>query len=81
MQKVKDSVKSQGWLSRTLYNIAFAQKRRNLARNIVEHRFWDWLVFYRIRERMGGRVRLMVSGAAPLREEVLACFPLFDEMC
>ena len=32
---------------------------------------WDRLVFNKIKDRLGGRVRFMTSGASPLSPEVL----------
>lgn len=32
---------------------------------------WDTLVFNKIRERLGGRVRFMTSGASPLSRDVM----------
>lgn len=33
--------------------------------------FWDMLVFRKVQEGMGGRLRLMLVGSAPLAENVL----------
>lgn len=33
--------------------------------------FWDMLVFRKVQEGMGGRLRLMLVGSAPLAESVL----------
>jgi long-chain acyl-CoA synthetase len=32
---------------------------------------WDKLVFNKIREKLGGRVRFMASGASPLSPDVM----------
>jgi long-chain acyl-CoA synthetase len=40
----------------------------------LEERLADRIVFAKVRERLGGRLRLGVSGAAPLAEEVLEFF-------
>ncbi len=53
------------------------------ARLAAEHRVADRLVFRRIREAFGGRVRMMVTGAAPTAPAILEFFwaaglPIFE---
>mmetsp|Transcript_19948 Transcript_19948/g.19984 ORF Transcript_19948/g.19984 Transcript_19948/m.19984 type:complete len:332 (-) Transcript_19948:29-1024(-) len=38
----------------------------------VTNRFWDTLVFNKIRNNLGGRVRFMLTGSAPISGEVLS---------
>ena len=44
----------------------------------VQHRLADRLVYSKVKQRLGGRVRLAVSGAAPLSVEVLEFFHTLD---
>ncbi len=69
--RIRDSVEKQGAVRRMLFNFALWTKKRNLRRNVTEHWLWDRLVFSKLRALVGGRVRIMVSGAAPLSEEVM----------
>ena len=70
--RIRDSVQKQGLLRRTLFNLALWTKKRNLRSNVTRHWLWDRLVFHKLRALVGGRVRIMVSGAAPLSEEVMS---------
>ena len=38
--------------------------------------FWDWLVFKKIQDSLGGRVRIIITGSAPISKEVwcIACY-------
>jgi long-chain acyl-CoA synthetase len=44
----------------------------------VQHRIADRLVYSKVRERLGGRIRLAVSGAAPISVEILRFFHSLD---
>src|SRR5579859_1272878 len=44
----------------------------------VQHRIADRLVYSKVRQRLGGRIRLAVSGAAPISVEVLRFFHSLD---
>ncbi len=64
-------VKAKGGLAEYLFNRAFATKKLGLLKGTVHHYFWDTLVFTKIRKQLGGRVRLMMSGAAPIGSHVV----------
>jgi len=44
----------------------------------LQHRIADLLVYSKVKKRLGGRIRLAVSGAAPLSVEVLEFFHALD---
>ncbi|XP_054711219.1 long-chain-fatty-acid--CoA ligase 1-like [Uloborus diversus] len=59
-------------LKRLLFNLAFRMKQSELERFVIRNNsVWDRLVFRPVREGMGGRVRLLVCGSAPLAGNVL----------
>ena len=37
----------------------------------MTHSFYDWLVFDKIKKILGGRVKMMVTGSAPISKDVL----------
>ena len=43
--------------------------------------FWDWLVFKKIQDGLGGRVRLIISGSAPISKEVSYINLVCREVC
>lgn len=64
---------------------AVQTKMRNLhARAQVTHAMYDCLVFKKFRDILGGRVRVMVTGSAPIAKEVLDflkiafCVPILE---
>jgi long-chain acyl-CoA synthetase len=59
-------------LKRYLFNMALSAKAQEVNKHLVtRHRLWDKFVLKRIQQRLGGRVKLIVSGAAPLSPTIL----------
>ncbi|KAL3273201.1 hypothetical protein HHI36_014657 [Cryptolaemus montrouzieri] len=60
------------FLKKFIFNMALSAKEGELKRSIVRtNSFWDMLVFKKVQEGMGGNLRLMLVGSAPLAENVL----------
>ncbi|KAI9207096.1 uncharacterized protein BJ171DRAFT_495648 [Polychytrium aggregatum] len=69
--KVMESVKERGGIAETLFNFAYAAKKHHLASGYSTHFLWDRLVFGSVRARLGGRVKVMLTGAAPIGADVV----------
>ncbi|XP_013596983.1 PREDICTED: long chain acyl-CoA synthetase 6, peroxisomal-like [Brassica oleracea var. oleracea] len=54
-----------------LFNAAYNSKKQALLNGKNASAIWDRLVFNRIKDKLGGRVRFMTSGASPLSPEVM----------
>ncbi|KAM6898456.1 long-chain-fatty-acid--CoA ligase 5 isoform 1-T2 [Lycodopsis pacificus] len=68
--KVQSGAKSsfQKWL----LNFAVARKFAEVKEGIIrKDSIWDKLIFHKVQESLGGRVRVMVTGAAPISPSVL----------
>lgn len=75
---------AEGGAKKKIFDRAFTvglevSKRRLAGESIpalmgVEHKLYDKLVFHKIRERFGGRLRFFVSGAAALNQEIAEWF-------
>jgi long-chain acyl-CoA synthetase len=60
-------------IKRTLLKMAISSKERELNKGIIRNTsIWDKLVFKKVRDGMGGRLRLVVVGSAPLAGNVLS---------
>jgi long-chain acyl-CoA synthetase len=70
--QVMTSMASGSALKRRLFALAYEQKRRLLTETgAVAHPLWDALVFAKVAAALGGRVRWMVTGSAPIAPAVL----------
>ncbi|KAH7714877.1 long-chain-fatty-acid--CoA ligase 6-like isoform 5 [Aphelenchoides avenae] len=59
-------------LKKALFDTAMAIKTREISNYVIRNNsFMDNLVFAKVRDGMGGRVKLMITGSAPLGENVL----------
>lgn len=71
--KVTAGVKEANIVKRSLFNWAFASKKAALLKTgePTKNSVWDSIVFKKLQMLMGGNVRIMVTGAAPINGEVL----------
>ena len=68
--KINAGVKAKGGIAEYLFNRAYTAKKAYLKRGYQAHTLWDRLVFDKVKARLGGRVRFMCSGAAPISSEI-----------
>eukprot|EP00244_Chara_vulgaris_P012461 TRINITY_DN6564_c0_g1_i2.p1 TRINITY_DN6564_c0_g1~~TRINITY_DN6564_c0_g1_i2.p1 ORF type:complete len:507 (-),score=133.41 TRINITY_DN6564_c0_g1_i2:482-2002(-) len=72
-QGVTAKVKESGPLKQAMFNWAYKWKLSRLELGIPSARatpIWNMLVFGKIKQRLGGRVRIIVTGAAPIARHV-----------
>ncbi|NXC65694.1 ACSL5 ligase, partial [Anhinga anhinga] len=68
--KIQSGAKSP--VKRCLLNLAVIMKMAEIKQGIIRNdSIWDQLIFKKVQETMGGRVRIMVTGAAPISPSVL----------
>ena len=69
---VMGRINSSGAFKRWLFNKAYTAKLNKLRRtNVNVHGFYDSLVFQNIAASLGGCVRIMITGSAPLSSTVI----------
>ncbi|KAJ6842039.1 putative long chain acyl-CoA synthetase 6, peroxisomal isoform X1 [Iris pallida] len=68
---ITNAVKQSGGLRQRLFNTAYNAKMQAISNGKSPSPLWDKLVFNKIKERLGGRVRFMSSGASPLSPDVM----------
>ncbi|KAJ4771911.1 Long-chain acyl-CoA synthetase 1 [Rhynchospora pubera] len=66
-----NAVKESGGMKERLFNAAYNSKRKAVLNGKSPSPIWDRLVFNKIKEKLGGRVRFMSSGASPLSPDVM----------
>lgn len=70
-EKVEGKISQTKGIKRKIADWAFKQKEPGFMRMIA-----NWLVFSTIRSEMGGRLRVMLSGGAPISPDVLDFYSL-----
>jgi len=68
---VNKTIASKPIIVRLLFNIACKSKLRRLNKGKITHWLWDSLVFKSIREKLGGEIKVMLVGSAPLSADVM----------
>jgi len=72
--KINAAVEAKGGISKMLFTMAVDSKRAGLRNGHLNHWLWDRLVFGAVKARLGGRVRCIVTGAAPISPEGISLF-------
>ncbi|CAK8570867.1 unnamed protein product [Lathyrus sativus] len=73
---IKSKVSSAGSLKSALFHYAYNYKLSYLEKGLPQHKaapLFDRLVFDKTKQALGGRVRILLSGAAPLPNHVEEC--------
>ncbi|XWS57539.1 hypothetical protein CRYUN_Cryun09bG0183200 [Craigia yunnanensis] len=68
---ITTAVKTSGTLKERLFRAAYNSKKQAIMNGRKASPIWDRLIFNKIREKLGGRVRFMGSGASPLSPDVM----------
>ncbi|KAL3843485.1 hypothetical protein ACJIZ3_000888 [Penstemon smallii] len=70
---IMDKISAGGLVKKSLFHLAYNYKLRNLEKGFKQEEaspLMDKLVFDKIKQAFGGRVRLMLTGAAPLPKHI-----------
>lgn len=68
---IMNTVKTSGAMKQRIFAAAFNAKKQALLNGKSASPMWDRLVFNKIKEKLGGRINYMVSGASPLSPDVM----------
>ncbi|KAK3921551.1 LOW QUALITY PROTEIN: Long-chain-fatty-acid--CoA ligase 5 [Frankliniella fusca] len=76
LNRIYDKVMAEAansFVKRLTLSLALSAKESEIRRGILRNNsFWDVLVFRKVQDALGGRVRLMVVGSAPISGAVLS---------
>lgn len=69
--KVQAGIREGGFVKQKLFAVAYAAKKKALEEGRPPPVIWEKIVFSKLREKLGGRVRYMSTGSAPISAEVM----------
>jgi long-chain acyl-CoA synthetase len=73
--QIHNAINTAGGFKKSLFDAALASKAEGLKRGHLKHALYDRLIFSKIKKGLGmDYIRLMVSGSAPLSENVMGFF-------
>eukprot|EP01091_Cochliopodium_minus_P014735 TRINITY_DN5050_c0_g1_i4.p1 TRINITY_DN5050_c0_g1~~TRINITY_DN5050_c0_g1_i4.p1 ORF type:complete len:461 (+),score=105.78 TRINITY_DN5050_c0_g1_i4:350-1732(+) len=67
--KIEKTVEKESFLKQIIFEKGY-EKQSEAVNQGTRKAFWDLIVFNRIKKELGGNIRLMISGGAPLSEEL-----------
>jgi len=70
-EKVMTTVKNGSFVTSNLFEVAYAAKQEGLKEGYYTHAVWDSTVFASVKAKLGGNIRLMITGSAPLAPYVM----------
>ncbi|KAL4619551.1 hypothetical protein ACB092_06G087600 [Castanea dentata] len=68
---ITNAVANSGKLREGLFRVAYNSKKQAIMSGRNPSPMWDRLVFNKIKEKLGGRVRFLGSGASPLSPDIM----------
>uniref|UniRef100_A0A8C2GHU3 Long-chain-fatty-acid--CoA ligase n=1 Tax=Cyprinus carpio TaxID=7962 RepID=A0A8C2GHU3_CYPCA len=72
LNRIYDKSEAKTPFKKWLLNFAIEKKCAEVKHGIIRNdSIWDKLIFHKVQESLGGRVRVMVTGAAPISPTVL----------
>jgi long-chain acyl-CoA synthetase len=75
LSKITNGIATSGGVKKRLFDAALAAKTEGLKRGLLTHGFYDRLLFNKIKAALGmDHIRVMISGSAPLSENVMTFF-------
>jgi long-chain acyl-CoA synthetase len=70
-----NTITSTGGIKSKIFSAAIAAKSKAMQRGVMTHKIYDTLIFNKIKTGLGlDHVRLMISGSAPLNENVMTFY-------
>mmetsp|Transcript_4210 Transcript_4210/g.12039 ORF Transcript_4210/g.12039 Transcript_4210/m.12039 type:complete len:690 (-) Transcript_4210:176-2245(-) len=63
--RVMQMVEAKGYVAKSLFSVGFSVQSWCVSMGF-RNPFWDWILFNNVRKALGGNIRLLASGAAPL---------------
>mmetsp|Transcript_34186 Transcript_34186/g.25254 ORF Transcript_34186/g.25254 Transcript_34186/m.25254 type:complete len:206 (+) Transcript_34186:244-861(+) len=75
--KVQDDVSKKGAFSQWLFNRGVSSKQYYLKnQGAFKHGMYDKLIFDKVKAKFGGRLRILVTGSAPIAPEIMDFFKI-----
>jgi len=69
--KINDNLEKSPAFKRAIFKFSFAQKEKEVLKGVVRSDSMYDFAFKQIRESLGGKVKILISGSAPISPEVL----------